>query len=156
MKKTLFFLFLLVSLATSAAPVHPVKVDERIQKLFAEAFPAARSVTWYTTDTHCQVVFLNDELQCRITYRMDGTVERTERYYTEGDLPPFVLAKIKSRYAAYKIHGVTEIATELGVVYHLVLESDKKWLEVEADETGRTFVNRRFNRQQAPAAVKAF
>lgn len=153
MKKMMFFLFLLVGLAASAAPI---KVDERVQKLFAEAFPAARSVTWYTTDTHYQVVFLNDEMQCRITYRLDGTVERTERYYTEGDLPPFVLSKIKSKYTAYKIHGVTEIATELGVVYHLVLEGEKKWLEVEADETGQAFVNRRFNRQAAPATVKGF
>lgn len=153
MKKMMFFLFLLVGLVASAAPI---KVDERVQKLFAEAFPAARSVTWYTTETHYQVVFLNDEVQCRITYRLDGTVERTERYYTESDLPPFVLSKIKSRYAAYKIHGVTEIATELGVVYHLVLEGEKKWLEVESDETGRAFVNRRFNRQAAPVTVKSF
>lgn len=152
MKKMIFFLVLLVGLAASAAPI---KVDERVQKLFVEAFPAARSVTWYTTETHYQVVFLNGDLQCRITYQLDGTVERTERYYAEGNLPPFVLAKIKSKYAAYKVHGVTEITTELGVVYYLVLEGDKKWLEVEADETGRSFISRRFNRQEAAAIAKS-
>lgn len=153
MKKLIFFLFLLVGLAASA---NPIKVDERVQKLFAQAFPAARSITWYTTDTHYQVVFMNGELQCRITYQLDGTVERTERYYTEADLPPFVLAKVKSKYAAHKIHGVTEITTELGVVYYLVLEGEKKWLEVEADETGHAFVNRRFNKQvtTTPATAK--
>lgn len=145
MKKMIFFLFLLVHLAASATPI---KVDEKVQKQFAQAFPAARAVVWYSSETHYQVVFLHDDLQCRITYRLDGTVEKTERYFAERHLPPFVLVKVKSKYAGYRIHGVTEITTEAGVVYHLVLEGDKKWLQVQADESGHSYITRRFNRQE--------
>lgn len=145
MKKMIFFLFLMASLAATATPI---KVDEKVQKQFAYAFPAAREVIWYSSETHYQVVFRNDDLQCRITYRLDGTVEKTERYFTEKDLPPYVLVKVKNRFDGYRVHGVTEITTEAGVVYHLVLEGDKKWLQVQADETGHSSITRRFNRQE--------
>lgn len=155
MKKVIFFLFLLAGLAASATPIVPIKVDERIQKLFAEAFPKVQGVTWYGSDTHYEAVFFYQAAQCRITYRLDGTVERLERYYTADELAPFVLARVKSKYAHYRIHGVTEITTEMGLVYYLILEGGEKWLQVEADETGHTYVIKRFNRQPAALTAKS-
>lgn len=149
MKQVIFFLFLLVSTAASATPI---KVDERIQKQFADAFPAAQNATWYSDETHYEVVFFFDSVQCRIIYRLDGTVERTERYYTEKDLAPFVLAKVKSKYTGYRVHGVTEFTNDLGVVYHLILEGEEKWLHVRSNDTGSSSVVKRI-KKQAPAAL---
>lgn len=152
MKPILFFLFLFVSTAASA---NPIKVDERIQKLFTEAFPAAQRPTWYSDETHYEVVFYHDDVQCRIVYRLDGKVERTERYYSEKDLAPFVVAKVKGKYPDYRVHGVTEITTELGVVYNLILEGGQRWLHVRSDDAGSTYVVRRIKKQAAaPLAQK--
>lgn len=155
MKKVIFFLSLLVGLAASATPIIPIKVDERIQKLFAETFPQVQGVTWYGSDTHYEAVFCYQAAQCRITYRLDGAVERLERYYTAEELAPFVRARVQSKYAGYRIHGVTEITTEMGLLYYIVLEGREKWLQVEADETGHTYVIKRFNRQPAAATAKS-
>lgn len=151
MKPILFFLFLLVSTAASA---HPIKVDERIQKLFAEAFPTAQRPAWHSDETHYEVVFYQDDVQCRIVYRLDGTVERTERYYTEKDLAPFVLAKVKGKYPDYRVHGVTEFTTELGVVYHLILEGGQRWLHVRSDDAGSAYVVRRIKKQPTAALAQ--
>jgi hypothetical protein len=150
MKQVIFFLLLLVSTAASATPI---KVDEKIQKQFAKAFPTAQRPTWYSDETHYEVVFYQGDVQCRIVYRLNGAVERTERYYTERDLAPFVLAKVKGKYPDYRVHGVTEFTTELGVVYHLILEGEQRWLHVRTDDTGSSTVVKRIKKQVVPAGV---
>lgn len=152
MKPVVLFLFLLVSAAATATPI---KVDERIQKQFAEAFPVAQHTTWYSDENHYEVVFFLDSVQCRIVYRLDGSVERADRYYTEKHLPPFVVAKVKSKYKGYKVYGVTEVTTEMGVVYTLILEGDQKWLHVRTDDTGSSYVLKRFKKQAAASIAQA-
>jgi hypothetical protein len=152
MKKIIFFLLLL--LMGVAAHSNPIKVDERIQKLFAEAFPKAKSVTWYGNETHYEVVFFYKDAQCRITYRLDGVVERTERYYSAEDLPPFVLSRVKRNYDGYRIHGITEITTELGMTYYIILEGEQKWVQIQADELGNSYLVKRFKRSEAALLPK--
>lgn len=123
--------------------------------LVAAPFPKAQNVSWYNSDTYYEVVFFNDAVQSRITYRLNGTVEKTERYYVAENLPPYVTAKVKRKFPEYRVHGVTETSTEAGLVYRLVLRGDREWLEAEVDEAGHTYVVRRFNRQAAAATVKS-
>jgi hypothetical protein len=151
MKPLIFLMSLLISTATLATPV---KIDERVQKIFTDAFPYAKSVKWYGNETHYEVLFYNDDVHCRITYRLDGTVERTERYYTEENLAPFVLARIKQKYEGYRIHGITEMTSEAGLVYYIVLEGAARWLEVQADETGAAYIIKRFKTQKPAGTEK--
>lgn len=149
MKPLILLLSLLISAATFATPI---KIDERVQKSFATAFPYAQSVKWYGNETHYEVLFFYGDVHCRITYRLDGTIERSERYYTQEALAPFVKTRIQQKYAGYRIHGVTEVTTDAGLVYYIVLEGTERWLQVQADETGAAYIIKRFKTQKPAGA----
>lgn len=117
--------------------------------MFTDAFPNAQDVTWYGDDTHYEVTFFHKDIQCHLTYRLDGTVERTERYYGASDLVPFVLARVTRKYPGYKLHGVTEITTERGLTYYIILEDAQRWVQVQADGTGSLSVMKRFRNNKA-------
>ena len=140
------FLFLLALLLGITAYGRPGEVDEKILKSFKEAFPKAEKVTWYQNDTQYEVVFYYQNAHCRITYNKDGAIERSERYYTVQNLAPFVLSKIRTRYGLYDVYGITEITTDASLVYYIMLEGQKRWLLVQADELGNSYVIKRLNK----------
>ena len=47
-----------------------------------------------------------------------------------------VLSKIKTKYSDKKIFGVTEEATENGINFHVILEDEKSWLQINSDVYG--------------------
>jgi hypothetical protein len=73
---------------------------------------------------------------CRVKYDLKGNIISTRRDYNEKDLSLFIVAKVKERYAAKKIFGVTEITSSEGVSYNIVLEDDKNWINIISDESG--------------------
>jgi hypothetical protein len=140
------FIFLLALLLGITAYGMPGEVDEKILKSFKEAFPKAEKVTWYQNDSQYEVVFYYQNAHCRITYNKDGAIERTERYYTVQNLAPFVLYRIRARYGLYDVYGITEITTDASLVYYIMLEGQKRWLLVQADELGNSYVIKRLNK----------
>jgi hypothetical protein len=133
MKKLLIVLAILVSGTLFAAPPD---VDGKIEKSFKDAFPKAEKVTWYENETTYEVLFMNGQVKCRMWYDKEGNVTKTERYYTEDGLCPYILAKVKAKYAGKKVFGVTEVNSESGIVYHIILEDEKKWYHVNGDSAG--------------------
>lgn len=143
MKKTLLALAILISGALyAAAPT----VDEKIEKTFKETFPKAEKVTWYENDTHYEVLFVNDMVKCRMWYNKEGEVVKTERYYKEDGLCPFILAKVKSKHTDKKIFGITEVNNAEGIKYYIILEDDKKWYHVNADSAGNLSMQKKYNK----------
>jgi hypothetical protein len=143
MKQLIFLLALLLGITAYG---RPGEVDEKILKSFKEAFPTAEKVTWYQNATQYEVVFYHQNAHCRITYNLDGAIERTERYYTVQNLAPFVLNKIRTKYGLYNVYGITEITTDASLVYYIMLEGQKRWLLVQADELGNSYVVKRLNK----------
>jgi len=133
MKKILFVFALLVSTASFATSP---EVDEQVSKQFKETFPAAMEVKWYDYETFYEVVFKNNDMLCRVKYALKGNIISTRRDYHEKDLSLFIVAKVKEKYAGKKIFGVTEITSSEGVIYNIVLEDDKNWINLNSDERG--------------------
>lgn len=143
MKKFLIAMTMMISAVAFAADP---SVDEKVEKKFNDAFPKAEKVSWYDGKTHYEVLFTNDQVKCRMWYDLDGNVLKTERYYTEEGLCPFILAKIKQKYAGKKVFGVTETNTDSGIQYRIVLEDEKQWYHIDADGAGNMSLNKKFQK----------
>ena len=133
MKKILFALALLINTASFATSP---EVDEQVSKQFKETFPTAIEVKWFDYETFYEVVFKNNDILCRVKYDLKGNIISTRRDYHENDLSLFIVAKVKERYAGKKIFGVTEITSSEGVIYNIVLEDDRNWINLNSDESG--------------------
>ena len=132
MKKTFLLLALFCSTLLFASP----GVDEKIEKNFKESFPKAEKISWFENESFYEVLFINNQVTCRLWYDRNGEVTKTERYYKEEGLSPFLLAKLNRRFKGKKVFGVTEINTDGGLTYHIILEDEKKWYFITADAVG--------------------
>ena len=108
MKQVLFLALLLTGFVAMANPVPPIKVNEKILKAFNQTFAAAQDVSWQEYDDYSQANFKMNLIQVRAQYSEDGQLIRTIRYYTEKELLPNIVAKLKKKYAGKEITGVTE------------------------------------------------
>jgi hypothetical protein len=139
--RKLFFITALftASFAFAADP----GVDEQVEKNFKSVFPRAEKVTWYENDGFYEVLFTNNEVQCRLWYDRQGNVTKTERYYTENGLSPFMLARLNKKFNGKKVFGVTEVTSEGGITYHIVLEDGQKWYHVTSDAAGNLHLDKK-------------
>src|SRR6478672_495967 len=136
-------MFLAIAVFASSFAFANPSVDGKIEKSFKESFPKAEKVTWYENDSFYEVLFTNNQVTCRMWYDHDGNVTKTERYYKEEGLSPFLLAKLNKKFEGKKVFGVTEISTETGVTYTIVLEDDKRWYQVTADDAGNVRLDKK-------------
>ena len=132
--KKIFYGFCLLISTTSFAANPPV--DEKISSRFKETFPGASIEKWYEYEGFYEVLFQNNDVSCRMKYDMQGHIISVRRDYYEKDLSLYILAKLKSKYTGKKIFGITEITTDSGTLYNIVLEDEKHWINVKSDATG--------------------
>ena len=133
MKRVLFGLVLLIS-TVSFAVTPPV--NEKVASRFAETFPAAENAKWYEYENFYEVFFVNNEITCRVTYDLQGNILSARRDYYEKNLSLFIVAKVKEKFPGKKIFGVTEVTTQDGIVYTIVLEDEKNWTTITSNEIG--------------------
>jgi hypothetical protein len=133
MKRIFFGLVLLLSTSAFAANT---PVDEQVVKKFQETFPTALDVKWSAYETFYEVVFYNNKIMCRARYDLKGSILSVLRYYYEKDLPHFIAVKLKEKHPGKKIFGITEITSEEGVVYNIVLEDDTRWFHIRSTDSG--------------------
>lgn len=143
MKRILFALALFIS---ASAFANIPTVDEAVEKEFRENFPAATKVQWYEKEDGYEVLFLYNKVQCRILYDHQGNMTQVRRDYSEEGLPLFIVGKIKKEHPGKKIFGITEITTNDGLIYHVVLEDDKHWTFVESSSCGQLTTQRRLRK----------
>jgi hypothetical protein len=132
MKRVLFGLMLLISTVSFAA----TPVNEKVTSRFAETFPTAENAKWYEYENSYEVFFVNNDMTCRVKYDPQGNILETRRDYYEKHLSLYIVAKVKEKFAGKKIFGVTEVTTQDGVVYTIVLEDDKNWTTITSNEIG--------------------
>jgi hypothetical protein len=133
MKRVLFGLVLLISTVSFAATP---PVNEKVASRFAETFPAAENAKWYEYESFYEVFFVNNEITCRVTYDLQGNIISARRDYYEKNLSLFIVAKVKEKFPGKKIFGVTEVTTQDGIVYTIVLEDEKNWTTITSNEIG--------------------
>src|SRR6478672_5588620 len=124
-KLTLTICLLAILTGTFAADV-----SEKVLKEFANAYPGAKIVTWEEMKEGYKVYFVKKDASYRIMYDADGNITLALKYYGEDNLPPLILNKVKKNYAGYKIHSVVEESSDISLSYHIVLENEKKILNV--------------------------
>jgi len=121
-------------------------VNEKVLDAFNKTFSDARDVSWSETPNSYEVSFKQHAIQLKVNYDKEGNIINTLRYYSEEHLPLMVLSKIKTRFTDKKIFGVTEISSEEGTYYHVVLEDDHNWIEVKADVFGSISVQKKMKK----------
>ncbi len=95
MKKVLIA-FLVFSAVAANAAGRP-EVNEKILKSFSQTFIYAQDVVWDQKDNVYQANFWQGGINIRARYDDAGNLLETIRYYSEKQLPPNVLSKIKKR-----------------------------------------------------------
>jgi len=125
---------MLFGVAASAAPTP--NVSEKILKAFSETFTAAQDVTWHEYETYSQANFRQDDVQVRAQYDADGKLLKTIRYYSEKQLLPNIVSKLKQKYAGKVISGITETSSDEDVNFVISLKDDKNWYIVKSDVYG--------------------
>lgn len=141
--KTLTFIvcLLTVSLGASAR-----EVNEQVLKIFASTFPEAKSVAWEEMKDGYKVFFVKNKVSYRIRYDEDGNVLLALKYYSEDGLPPLILNKVKKNYKDFKVHSVVEESSESALTYHIILENDKKIINLKSDPVGSLEVESKYNK----------
>jgi hypothetical protein len=149
MKKIIFVCLAAFISATSVFAAPAFIVTEKVLKVFHDAFPEVKQPTWYNFDNYYEVYFTNaDNSSCRIDYSPDGIVLSTTRYYTSQNLSPAIRAKVNEKYPGKKIFGITEVSNSDMVTYHIVLEDDKYWLNIQSDATGNISLEKKLTKTE--------
>lgn len=153
MKKVFYLVLLLAGLSANATT--PPEINEKVLKAFKETFAEAENVRWREEETHCQADFTVSEILVRATYDNEGVLLQTVRHYSVKHLPSTILAKLKLKHADKEIFGVTEIATDNELSYHIVLKDDKNWYWMRSDPYGNLVQTQKLKRGD-PGAVAGF
>lgn len=145
MKQVLVLAFLLAGFVAIAAPI-PSKVNEKVLKAFSQTFASAQDVSWHEYDGYAQANFKINLIQVRAQYAEDGKLIRTIRYYSENELLPNIVAKLKKKYAGKEITGVTESSSDDEVSFTINLKDEKNWYIVKTDVYGNLQQTDKFKR----------
>jgi hypothetical protein len=146
MKKNLALSVFLLALGFSS--IARARVDDKVLKSFTETFPGAQEVKWEEFSDNYVVNFVEMGMRERISYDKDGNFVNATRYYSEGHLPLNILFKIRKKYPAQKIFGVTEIESEVSIEYYIKLEDDKNWTTVKSDGGGNLQVIEKYKKAE--------
>lgn len=145
MKKVIVLAVSLTMVAASAFS-SPREVNEKVLKAFKETFSAAKNVEWQEYDKYYQANFKQDDIQVRVQYDENGKLLKTTRYYSEKQLMPNIVAKLRNKYTKAEIAGVTETTSEEEVSFVVNLKDDDNWYIVKSDVYGNLQLNQKFKR----------
>jgi hypothetical protein len=137
MKRIIYLAFLLTGFVAVAAPA-PSDVNEKVLQAFKQTFTAAQNVTWHQYEEYTQANFEVEKMQVRAQYAEDGRLLRTIRYYSEKELLPNIVAKLKKKYGNKQITGVTESSSEDEVSFVINIKDENNWYIVKTDVYGNT------------------
>jgi hypothetical protein len=137
MKRIIYLAFLMTGFVAVAAP-SPSDVNEKVLQAFKQTFTAAQNVTWHQYEDYTQANFEVEKMQVRAQYAEDGRLLRTIRYYSEKELLPNIVAKLKKKYGTKEITGVTESSSEDEVSFVINIKDENHWYIVKTDVYGNT------------------
>lgn len=144
MKKFFLIASLLIALQSFAAG--PVTVNEKVLAAFNLTFKDVQGAVWSELGNYFEVAFKRNNVLSRIQYDVEGNMMQTTRYYGEQNLPLMLLAKLQKRYAGKKVFGVTEVCTDEGTLYHIILEDATNWTIVRASLYGDMYVHQKYRK----------
>ena len=144
MKKLIILTCLFASLSVAAA--NPPEVNEKVLKAFNQTFVKATDVVCNEMQNLYEASFKQSEMVSRAIYDAEGNLLRTTRYYSQENLPINILTKVQKKYTGKSIYGVTELASEEEVSYHITLQDEKNWYIIKADNYGNLELSKKFQK----------
>jgi len=145
MKRIIYLAFLLTGFVAVAAPA-PSEVNEKVLQAFKQTFTTAQNVSWHEYSDYAQANFEIGKVQVRAQYAEDGSLIRTIRYYSEKELLPNIVAKLKKKYGDKEITGVTESSSEYDVSFVIDMKDATHWYIVKTDVYGNAQQTEKFKR----------
>ena len=79
-------------------------------------------------------------------YSEDGKLIRTIRYYTEKELLPNIVVRLKKKYQGKEITGVTESTSDDEVSFVVNIRDENYWYIVKTDVYGNLQQAEKFKR----------
>ncbi len=146
MKKYLA-IFICIILCSFTIAGYSKTVNEKVLKSFKETFPTAENVSWQTQAEKYIAQFQQNGIRTIVNYDEDGNFLGATRYYGEENLPVNVICKLKKKYPAKKIYGVTEISTTETINYYIKLEDETSWTTIKSDAEGNTELVEKLKKQ---------
>ncbi len=134
--KKIFLLLSFACLGLNLLAARPDPVNQKVLTAFNKTFTNAVDIHWSEYVPYYEVNFKQNDIKTKITYKPDGSIVHTIRYYSGSQLPILVLTRIKNKYYDQTIFGVVEESSEEGVIYHITLEDQKYWTIVKSDDLG--------------------
>lgn len=145
MKKIIVLLYITVA-GLSAFAFPPKDVSEKIRQSFNLSFPHAEQVKWTEHKDGYVVNFVDNSIQARILYGENAEFIASIRYYSFQNLPLNLLVRLSNKYPGKTFFGVTEITSEEGIVYQVVMQDAENWYQVKVGAGGDISVSDKFKK----------
>lgn len=145
MKKIIVLLYITVA-GFSAFAFPPKDVNEKILQSFRISFPNAEQVKWTEHRDGYVVNFIDNSIQVRILYGENAEFLASIRYYAFQNLPLNLLVKLSNKYPGKSFFGVTEITSDAGIIYQVVMQDQENWYQVKVAENGGISVSDKFKK----------
>jgi hypothetical protein len=126
--------------------VAPPFVNEKVLKAFNETFVYAEDVVWQETGHIYKAYFWQGPVVINAFYDESGKLVGTIRYYTEKQLPPLVVSKIKRKYPGKTILYITEVSNEEEITYYIPLQDENNLYNIQSDSYGNISLVYRYSR----------
>ncbi|MBV8254922.1 MAG: hypothetical protein JO154_20145 [Chitinophaga sp.] len=149
MKKLLFVVVAALTLSASSvyASTYETAVSNKLKVSFRDAFANVKDVKWYTDDNKTFTAkFTLNNTTVSAYFDAEGQLLVTSRVIEAESLPLAVVNRLVKKYPGNKINTVVEYESAGGTVYMIMLEGDKTWIKVKADETGNIELKERLQK----------
>jgi hypothetical protein len=137
MRKIFVIAALLLSAAVSSAYAKgDPEINQKVRNAFLKQFSGATNVQWQNQDELSIAVFLINGIRAAAYYDQEGKLHATIRTIFYNQLPLVVMSAITDKFKNPTIVNVSEITNSNGTHYNIVMESDNKKYDLEADTSG--------------------
>lgn len=107
--------------ATAQNPVKDDQVPEAVKNSFLSKFPDIKNVTWQVDQEKYEAAFKMDGKMVDATFDKEGKFTSSETHLRKGELPPLVMASIKSsQFVDWKLNDAGFIETSENKSYYCI------------------------------------
>ena len=123
-------------------------ISQKILTSFKAHFPDYRNPTVFRMGDTYTVSYKDDDNKTsgRFYYDADGNLIQSMRYYGADELSPFIKEKIEAKYKGKSIYMVTDVESNSGHFYQVLLQNADKLLVVHVNSDGTMYTEKKFNK----------
>jgi hypothetical protein len=102
-------------------PVKEELVPEVVKNNFKKKFPEIKRAIWQSNKDKYEAVFKMDGKMVDATFEKDGAFKSSETHLKKGELPPLVMASIKtSQFTDWKLNDAGFVETSENQSYYML------------------------------------